>query len=182
MRGPAIVVGLFGGALGAVAWWRRHPRIGAKYVNRVIDPWLVGHGIVEKSEGELGLVEHVGRVSGIVRVSPVHPVATADGYRIIVPLGAASQWAQNVLAAGHCRMEVGGVVHHLDEPKLVSPIAVAGVPPIAGRLMNWLGFRYLQLHRFAEHEGTLAAPTSASELDASVLAPSTAEGVVGTGA
>ena len=73
MRRPVIVLGLLGGAVGAVAWWRRNPRIGADYVNRVIDPWLVRSGIIEKSEGELGLVEHVGRVSGIVRVTPVHP-------------------------------------------------------------------------------------------------------------
>ena len=168
MRRSVIVLGLVGGTVGAVAWWRRHPRTGAAYVNRVIDPWLMRSGIIEKSEGELGLVEHVGRVSGIVRETPVHPVATADGYRIIVPLGAASQWAQNVLAAGHCRLEVGGVVHHLDEPKLVSPIAVAGIPPIAGHVMDWLGFRYLQLHRFAEHSGTLAAPASTNEADAEV--------------
>lgn len=182
MRRPVIVLGLLGGAIGAVAWWRRHPRTGAKYVNRVIDPWLMRSGIVQKSEGELALVEHVGRVSGIVRTTPVHPVATADGFRIIVPLGAASQWARNVLAAGHCRLQVGGAVHHLDEPMLVRPIAVAGIPPIAGHVMDWLGFRYLQLHRFAEHEGTLAEPPPGRELDASVLVPREEEVVVSAGA
>ena len=169
MRKPVIVLGLLAGAIGAVAWWRRHPRTGAEYVNRVIDPWLVRSGLIEKAEGELGLVEHVGRVSGIVRLTPVHPVATADGYRIVVPLGVASQWAQNVLAAGHCRLEIGGVVHHLDEPRLVSPTAVAGIPPIAGQFMDWLGFRYLQLHRFATHEGTRSEPASATEPEAAAL-------------
>ena len=177
MRRSVVVLGLVGGALGAVAWWRRHPRTGAEYVNRVIDPWLMGSGVIEKSRGELALVEHVGRVSGIVRLTPVHPVATEDGYRIVVPLGVASQWAQNVLAAGHCRLEVGGIVHDLDEPKLLSPIAVAGIPAIAGHVMDVLGFRYLRLHRFAEHAGTLAQPTDSSELDASVLTPPKGERV-----
>ena len=181
MRRPVIVLGLLGGAVGAVAWWRRHPRIGTDYVNRVIDPWLVRSGIIEKSEGELGLVEHVGRLSGIARVTPVHPVATADGYRIIVPLGAASQWAQNVLAAGHCRLEVGGVVHHLDEPRLVSPNAAAGIPPIASHVMDWLGFRYLQLRRFAQHDGTLARPASTCEADAGVDVPQEVEALVAAG-
>jgi len=183
MRRPVVVVVcLLGGAVGAVAWWRRHPRIGVQYVNRVIDPWLMRAGIIQKSEGELALIEHVGRVSGTVRVTPVHPVATADGYRIVVPLGAASQWARNVLAAGHCRLQVGDVVHDLDEPTLVSPVAVAGIPSIAGHLMDWLGFRYLELHRFAEHMGTLATPMSASGPDAGVLAPHEGEEVVAAGA
>jgi deazaflavin-dependent oxidoreductase (nitroreductase family) len=179
MRRLVIVLGLLGGTIGAVAWWRRHSRIGAEYVNRVIDPWLVGRGIVEKSEGELGLVEHVGRVSGIIRVTPVHPVATADGYRIVVPLGAASQWAQNVVAAGRCRVQVGGVVHELDEPRLVSPIKVAGIPPIVAHFMDWLGFRYMLLHQFAEHEGTLAAQTSSSGPDVTgAVSPGAVEVVV----
>ena len=178
MRRITIVLGLLGGAVGAAAWWRRHPRVGAEYVNRAIDPWLMRSGIIEKSEGELALIEHVGRVSGTVRVTPVHPVATPDGYRIIVPLGTASHWALNVLAAGRCRLQVGGVVHEMDEPTLVRPIDLAGIPPIMGRLMDWLGFRYLQLHRFAVHEDSLVAPASAVAPDASVLAPREAEGVV----
>jgi hypothetical protein len=92
----------------------------------------------------------VGRTTGVVRVTPVHPVPTEDGFRIIVPLGLQSQWAQNVLAAGQCRLQVGDVVHKLDEPVLVAPSMVDGAPRLAGRLMDWLGFRYLSLHRFAE--------------------------------
>jgi deazaflavin-dependent oxidoreductase (nitroreductase family) len=181
MRKPVIVLGLLGGAVGAVAWWRRHPRTGAEYVNRVIDPWLVRSGLIEKSDGELGLVEHVGRVSGAVRMTPVHPVATADGYRIVVPLGATSQWAQNVLAAGHCRLEVGGVVHRLDEPKLVSPISVAGIPPIAAHVLDWLGFRYLQLHRLADHEVDLLMPASATEPETDAIEPREEETLVAAG-
>jgi hypothetical protein len=182
MRRQFIVLGLLGGTVGAVAWWRRHPRIGARYVNRVIDPLLMRSGMIQRSEGELALVEHVGRVSGTVRVTPVHPVATADGYRIVVPLGAASEWARNVVAAGHCRMQGGGVVHELDEPTLVSPITVAGIPPVVARFMDWLGFRYLLLHQFAEHEGTLAVPTSAGEPDITALVAHEAVEVVPVGA
>jgi deazaflavin-dependent oxidoreductase (nitroreductase family) len=141
--------------LGGMAWWRRHPRFGSGWVNRVVDPWLVRQGIVAESGGEIGLIEHVGRKSGIVRVSPVHPVPTENGFRIIVPLGLESQWAQNVLTAGRCRLQVGEVVYELDEPMLVSPMLVEGLPPAARRLMVWLGFNYLELHRFAESPGTL---------------------------
>jgi deazaflavin-dependent oxidoreductase (nitroreductase family) len=140
---------------GGVLWWRRHPRAGAAWVNRVANPWLVRVGIAGRTRGEIGLLEHVGRRSRIVRVTPVHPVATAEGFRIIVPLGSQSQWARNVLAAGHCRLQVGEEIHELDEPRLISPGLVEGMPAVMGRVMDWLGFRYLALRRFASESGTL---------------------------
>lgn len=141
----------------AINWWRGHRRFGASYVNRVVDPWLVRQGIVEKSEGELALLEHVGRRSGTTRVTPVHPIPTETGFRIIVPLGDESQWAQNVLSAGHCRIERDGMIYELDEPTMVSPKAIEGIPPFAAGVMDWLGFRYLLLRKFAEQPGTLTA-------------------------
>lgn len=164
MRRTLLILGALGSlVVGAVAWWRRHPRFGARWVNRVVDPWLVRQGIVDKSAGEIALIEHVGRKSGTVRFSPVHPVPTEDGFRIIVPLGLESQWAQNVLAAGHCRLQVAGVVYELDEPVLVSPSAIEGLPRLENRVMEWLRFRYLQLHRFAEAPGTLAGASTPAE-------------------
>lgn len=176
MRRAVVVLGALGAAIGVgIGWWRRHPRVGAGFVNQVVDPWLVRRGIAEKTRGEIGLLEHVGRRSGTVRISPVHPVPTPDGFRIIVPLGRESQWAQNVLAAGHCRLQVGEVIYELDEPNLVSPTAVAGLPPFTGRLMDGLGFRYLLLRRFGEQPGGLAVepppaapPTAASRASARV--------------
>lgn len=144
-----------GTIVGAVLWWRRHPRAGAAWVNRVANPWLVRQGVPVLSRGEIGLLEHVGRRSGLVRVTPVHPVPTAEGFRIIVPLGTESQWAQNVLSAGHCRLQLGHELHELDEPRLIEPAQVDGVPAAAARLMEWLGFRYLALRRFASQPGSL---------------------------
>jgi len=145
-------------SIGAFAeWWRRHPRFGARTVNRVVNPWLIREGIGSMSRGEIGLLEHVGRATGIVRVSPIHPVRTSDGFRVIVPLGGESQWAQNVLAAGHCRLEIDGVVHELDEPRLVEPTEVTTIPSTAANVMAWFGFRYLLLHQFRETEGSLEA-------------------------
>lgn len=160
MSGVALLAG------GAVAWWRRHPRFGAAWVTKVANPWLVRQGAITGSQGELGLLEHVGRKSSTVRATPIHPVPTADGFRIVVPLGMASQWAQNVLAAGHCRLQVGETVHELDEPRLVLPSEVQELPRGATRLMDWLGFRYLLLRRFAEHPGTLEAPVVPTEAPA----------------
>jgi deazaflavin-dependent oxidoreductase (nitroreductase family) len=150
-------------AMAGVAWWRRHPRAGAHAVNRLVNPWLVRQGIVDVTRGEVALLEHVGRVSGTVRVTPVHPMDTAEGVRIILPLGMASHWGRNVLAAGHCRLQRGDVVLELDTPRLVEPTQLDDIPRFAGRVMTWLGFRYLLLRRFAEHAGTFeTVPAEAS--------------------
>lgn len=167
MRVIMVVSAAIGAAvLGAAMWWRRHRRFGSAWVNRVIDPWLVRHGILDVTHGEIGLIEHVGRTSGIVRHSPVHPVPTDEGFRIIVPLGRESQWARNVLAAGSCRLQVGGVVHELDEPRLVSPVKVPGLSPLRGHVMDWLGFQYLLLHGFAEAPGALAVEPAPATVEA----------------
>ena len=71
MRSSFLKLGAVGVvAIGAAAWWRAHPRLGSDLVNRVVDPWLVDHGVVDRTAGEIGLIEHVGRKSGIVRISP----------------------------------------------------------------------------------------------------------------
>ena len=161
-----VILGLAGATAAFAAWWRDHPRFGATWVNRVVDPWLVRQGIVAESKGELGMLEHIGRTSGTVRITPVHPVRTPDGFRIIVPLGYQSQWALNVLAAGHCRLQVGETIHELDEPKLVMPSAVDGLPTAATRVMEWLGFRYLELHEFATSPGVLEVPAASPSNEA----------------
>jgi len=140
----AAAAGLYGAAL----WWRQHRRLGADLVNRVVDPWLIRRGLIGGSRGELALVEHVGRKSGIVRRTPIHPMPTADGFRIIIPIGERSEWARNVLAAGHCRLVLGDRLLELDEPVLERPAEVPGLPRLVRALFEWLGFRYLRLRTF----------------------------------
>ena len=149
----AAAAGIAGGWF--VTWWRDHRRFGAAAVNRLVNPWLLRQGVPAASRDNIALLEHVGRRSGTVRVTPVHPEHILDGYRIIVPLGTDSQWARNVVAAGHCRLQVGDTVHDLDEPCLLPPSQVDGVPRRFGRVLDWLGFRYLVLHEFDAHVGSL---------------------------
>ena len=168
MKGKIVLVaGSVAAGAALVAWWRRHPRVGTETMNRVVNPWLVGQGVTESSGGEIALLEHVGRVSGIVRLSPVHPVDTPDGVRIIVPLGAASEWARNVLAAGRCRLQRDEMILEFDSPRLVDPKTVEGLSWASARVMSWLGFRYLLLRRFGQHPGSsdaVAADTSGPEV------------------
>jgi hypothetical protein len=151
----AAVAGLFG----AARWWRQNRRAGADFVNRIVDPWLVRRGLIGGSHGELGLIEHIGRKSGNVRRTPIHPMPTADGFRIIVPIGERSEWARNVLAAGHCRLVLDGRVLELHDPVLESPAEVPGIPSPVRALFEWLGFRYLRLRTFRATQANAPAVT-----------------------
>lgn len=131
-------------------WWRQNRRVGADFVNRIVNPWLERRGAIRGSRGELALIEHVGRKSGTVRRTPIHPVPTRNGFRIIVPIGERSEWARNVLAAGHCRLVLGDRIIELDEPVLETPSEVPDLPRPVRVLFEWLGFRYLRLRTFRE--------------------------------
>lgn len=73
-----------------------------------------------------------------------------------------------MIAAGYARIQVRETVYEVDEPVLLSPIEVRGVLPVAGHVMDALGFRYLVLHKFAAREGTLEQPAT----DESSIEPS----------
>src|SRR5688572_20338573 len=106
-------------AVAAARMWRRNPRIGTAFVNSVVNPVLLRRGLSGSRRSEIGTLEHVGRKSGVRRLTPVHPEPTPVGFRIIVPLGMRSEWARNVIAAGHCRLLLHDQVFDLDEPAMV---------------------------------------------------------------
>jgi hypothetical protein len=151
-----LLLGILAAAIGAGIWaWRRNPRLGTHLMNDRVNPVLLRHGVSGEPASEIGILEHVGRRSGVRRLTPVHPEPTPDGFRIMVPLADRSEWARNVLAAGHCRLELQGTIHELDEPVMLYPADVEGIPGPVRWATSALGFRYLRLHRFAEAPGTL---------------------------
>jgi hypothetical protein len=157
-------------AVGAAVLWRRFPRTGTRIMNTAVNPGMIRRGLAGGRSSEIGKLEHIGRRSGIRRVTLVHPEPTADGFRIMVPLGRDSQWARNVLAAGHCRIQVHDLVYELDEPAMVPPAMLAGLPPIVQRVEGALGFQYLLLRRFSVASGALdaeATDTGSTPLDVS---------------
>jgi hypothetical protein len=159
---------------GALIVWRRNPRIGTAFVNSVVDPVLVRRGLAGGGRSEIGTLEHIGRRSGIRRLTPVHPEPTPDGFRIIVPLGSHSEWARNVLVAGHCRLQLHDIVYDLDEPLMLPASDVDDLPRAVRGIMAALGFHYLQLRTFDVHPGTLeAAQPVPSHPSIEVLEPST---------
>lgn len=153
--------------VGAAAVWRRHPRMGTGFVNAVVNPALVRRGFAGSGRSEVGTLEHVGRTSGVLRLTPVHPEPTAHGFRVVVPLGVESEWARNVLAAGHCRLTLHDQVFELDEPEMVDASAVDDLPWVLRRIMGMLGFRYLFLKTFVADQVQDIGEGAASELSGS---------------
>jgi deazaflavin-dependent oxidoreductase (nitroreductase family) len=144
---------LAGGVL-AVHRWRtsRHaggvPFNGMRIaMNTAINPWLLRRGFAGGRHSELGMLEHVGRVSGKVHRTPVHPTAIGDLVWIPRPYGEKSQWARNVIAAGRCRLQLHGEILELDEPEIVPASDDPALSDAAADLARWLGISYLQLHR-----------------------------------
>lgn len=162
MRKLMLLVTTAAGMVAAAQWWRQHRRVGTGFVNQVINPWLERSGAIGDSRGEIGLIEHVGRRSGTVRQTPIHPMSIAGGFRIIVPVGVRSEWARNVLAAGHCRLLVGDRVVELDDPVLELPADVPDLPAAVRALFGWLGFRYLRLRKVSEVRTDEVADVAAS--------------------
>jgi hypothetical protein len=150
------VTAISAAAIGVMAIaWRRDPRIGSAYVNRVVNPWLLERGLAGGQHSEIGPLEHIGRKSGVRRLTPVHPEPTATGFRFVVPLGTRSEWARNVLAAGRCRVQLHEQVYELAEPRFVSPRDLPDLPRILRAILAALGFMYLTLDTVAVEPGTL---------------------------
>lgn len=160
MRRIVVLVGtsaaLAGGATGFAIYWRRNPRVGTKFVNAVINPGILRRGFAGGEKSEIGTIEHIGRKSGIRRLTPVHPEPTPDGFRIVVPLGQHSEWARNVLTAGHCRLHLHDRVFELDEPVVIQASDALDLPWVVRAVMGALGFQYLTLRTFAVTPGVLA--------------------------
>jgi deazaflavin-dependent oxidoreductase (nitroreductase family) len=173
-----LVVGALGAALAAlVVAWRRNPRMGTRFTNDVVNPALLRRGLAGVGKSELGTLEHVGRRTGTRHLTPIHPVPTDDGFRIVVPLGPQSQWAQNVLAAGHCRLQLHDTVYDLDEPVLLAASELPDIAAPVARIQDLLGVQYLLLRRCAEQPGALEPPAQEP-----AVGPSESPEPVGAGA
>jgi deazaflavin-dependent oxidoreductase (nitroreductase family) len=77
-------------------------RVNLAFANRLLAPFAA------RLPG-LGVLEHVGRRSGIVRSNPVAIIRRGpDRYVIALWYGPDAQWVKNVLAAGGCRVRTRG--------------------------------------------------------------------------
>lgn len=155
-RSVLAIAGVVGVTIAGLAiYWRWFPRAGLRWTNERFNPWLVERGWAGAGRSEFATIEHFGRKTGTRHLTPVHAVPTYDGFRIVVPLAERSQWAMNVLATGHCRLQLHGTVYELDEPLLIEPVDVRDIQGPVRWMEHRLGFKYLRLHTFASAPGAL---------------------------
>ena len=157
-----------------VMQWRRGRAAGEVPFDRVriwgnerLNPWLLKRGLAGGRRSEIGMIEHVGRKTGAVHLTPIHPTFTADGQVWIpVPYGEMSQWAQNIIAAGHARLQWHDTLYDLDQPEIVAAHEDPALSPLAARAAEWLDVRYLRLVRVAEVPGTFGTRQPGMETQA----------------
>jgi deazaflavin-dependent oxidoreductase (nitroreductase family) len=84
-------------------------------------------------------LEHVGRVSGTVRHTPLRAFRTGNTVVIGINFGPESDWLKNIQAAGGCRMRLGGEVLELGAPRVV-PVrqGVRGMPWLFGVTLKYV--------------------------------------------
>ncbi len=97
-------------------------------MNRRLTPLLVRGGAANGARTGLGIVEHVGRVSGTVRRTLVHPIPLGDRFAIPLPYRDKGQWTRNVMAAGCCRLQFHDSVYMLTNPRVMDAEMVQGLP------------------------------------------------------
>jgi deazaflavin-dependent oxidoreductase (nitroreductase family) len=94
------------------------------------------------AESPTSVIEHIGRTSGRRYETPVVATEIDGGYAIALPYGPNTDWLKNVLAAGQATLRSGGVVHHLEEPRVVGiDVVDARFAPKERRLHRRFGVR-----------------------------------------
>ena len=81
------------------------------------------------------VVHHRGRRTGRELSVPVAVQATPQAFVVTLPWGPATNWAQNVLAAGGCVVHWKGADRNVSDPRLLDREAAK---PFFGRLEWWI--------------------------------------------
>jgi deazaflavin-dependent oxidoreductase (nitroreductase family) len=142
-------------------WYRRFVRRSNPIAYRL--------GMVGRRRSPLASVEYVGRKSGIVRRTPVWAFVTSDHVIVGLPYGRDVNWARNVMASGHCRMQIHGQVYELDEPQVRGSAEVTELPEWRKRQFS-SSMEYLRLRIFRIEPGTLDSVSPIETAEAHDLA------------
>lgn len=133
-------------------WYRR--------LVRRTNPIAYRLGLVGGRRSPLASVEYVGRKSGTLRRTPVWGFVTSDHVIVGLPYGRDVNWARNVMASGHCRIQIHGHVYELDEPQVRASAELTELPEWRKRQFSST-MEYLRLRIFATQPGTLDSVKSA---------------------
>ncbi|GIM89058.1 nitroreductase family deazaflavin-dependent oxidoreductase [Paractinoplanes toevensis] len=82
-------------------------------LNRVTVP------LARSGRGPFALVRHVGRRSGRPYETPLLLARLGDDFVAELTYGPDVDWYRNVVAAGHCQVITGGIVHEIDRIEIL---------------------------------------------------------------
>jgi hypothetical protein len=99
-----------------------------RFMNERLTPILLSRGATNGTRNGIGVVEHVGRKSGTVRRTLIHPVLLDGRVAIPLPYRDQGQWTRNVLAAGCCRLQFRDQVYSLTAPHVLRADDIDGLP------------------------------------------------------
>ncbi|MFI6265316.1 nitroreductase family deazaflavin-dependent oxidoreductase [Micromonospora sp. NPDC051006] len=145
---------------------RRLARFNRVVTNRVTGPlagWLPGFAVVI----------HGGRRSGREYRPPINIFRTSDGYVAALTYGV-TDWANNVLAAGGCALEIRGRQVPLTRPRLVHDPTRRDMPPVVRQLVGMIGvtdFLYLRTAPDADNVEVSGVTSRKSSQPADLLSP-----------
>jgi deazaflavin-dependent oxidoreductase (nitroreductase family) len=123
--------------------------------NRLITNRILGPIVVHIPWfGRLG---HVGRRSGRRYRTPLMAFERGDRWVIAMMYGIDTDWARNVLAAGHASLETGSRSVVLDAPRLVHDPSRRLVPAIVRPMLALLGVSDFMVLRAAGAPGAVAS-------------------------
>lgn len=116
-------------------------RVNLVVTNRLVSPlagWLPWFGVLE----------HVGRRSGVVRRTPLNVFRRGNRYVIALTYGPGVQWLANVVAAEGCRMRMGGRWVELTAPRRFRDPSRRSVPWVVR-----VALAVLRVDEFVELQG-----------------------------
>jgi deazaflavin-dependent oxidoreductase (nitroreductase family) len=151
-------------AIGALLVARTNRREGLRgFVTHRFNPLVMRLGLAGGRISPWAIVEHVGRTSGTTYRTPIYARAAGDHFFARLTYGRDVHWVKNILAAGHCRIQVHGTIFDLDEPAVIPANENPMVPPWA---RNALASRtYLRLHVLSRVSDTATEPSSRPEME-----------------
>ncbi len=126
-----------------------------RLMNERIAPVLMERGIARGEHAGTGVIEHVGRVSGTLRHTLVHPVPLGDRFAVPLPYGPEAHWPKNVLSAGRARLEYRGKVYELANPCAMDGPEIDGLPRVEELIGRAIGGRWLVAEVASVREGDL---------------------------
>jgi hypothetical protein len=134
----------------------RRDRFLRRTMNERLTPILLRHGAADGPRTGLGIVEHVGRASGTLRRTIIHPIPLADRFALPLSYGENAPWPQNVMAAGRCRLQYRDSVYKLTNPRAVGGSQIEGLPRAEEMIGRMVGDRYLLMDVDSVAPGRLA--------------------------